>query len=204
MASVLKAIDAACARRPLTFACAISTVKAVLADEFVQRVVEGRSAAEVDRTRTAVFAAFGLAYCGVGQHFIYGRFYPWLVAGIGSNTKRALATLAFDQSLQVPFIYYPSFYIAQEIITAKNNGRQIQAKHAYDTWQGNIQVDLAACASFWIPANGFNFLVMPIHWRVPYIAVVGLGWLSLLSWLRGNNRPQKTNNAADIPAANAG
>jgi hypothetical protein len=87
-----------------------------------------------------------------------------------------------------PFIYYPSFYLAQEVITAKNHCRKFQAEFAFEKWRTNVVVDIAACSAFWIPANGLNFLFVPIHWRVPYIAVVGLGWLSALSWLRGNNK----------------
>ena len=185
-ARLWRSADERCSRWPLSFAVGISTAKAALSDEFAQRVVEGRRGDALDRTRTMVFTAFGCTYCGCAQYAIYSRLYPWLVGSFRSNSVKASLTLLVDMTIQIPFVYFPSFYAAQEVVEALCHDRDISVSTATQKWRANLLTDMAACSMFWIPANGVNFYFLPAHWRVPYIAVVGFVWLAGLSWYRGD------------------
>ena len=50
-------------------------------------------------------------------------------------------------------------------------------------------------ASHWLrlPAHCLTFTMVPIHWRVPWIAGVGLVWLTFLSSFRGSEVLRKSN-----------
>ena len=184
--SLLSACDNAVRSRPLSFGVAISTCKASGADLFAQRVLEGRPAHEVDQTRVAIFAAFGMGYCGVTQHFVYAVAHPRMAAAIGLPWPWGeLVQLMVDQGLQVPFIYYPAFYATNSMIDSVTSGKRLDLNDVLGTWRQHVVNDIGACAAFWVPANGVNFLFVPTHWRVPYIAVTGFGWLCYLSSTRG-------------------
>ena len=213
MRDILRSIDAAVRAKPLRYGVAIATTKAVGADAFAQRVLEGKTS--WDMQRAFVFANFGFLYCGTLQHFIYAVGYPRLEMLLPMRRPwGALSILLVDQLVQacalcalcrptltctqglaaepwklcrrqVPFVYYPVFYFSNALVDASQGSRQLSVCNVGSTWRENVLQDMKACALFWIPANGFNFLHVPPHWRVPYIAGVGYFWLAYLSWSRG-------------------
>ena len=63
-------------RNPFTFQVIIATVKTSIADFLVQKYIEGKE--QIDWGRNAVFVAFGCAYLGVFQWWLYvTKFKQW-------------------------------------------------------------------------------------------------------------------------------
>jgi hypothetical protein len=181
------AIDSAVRTRPLLFGIVAGTANGTLADTSAQLNLEG--ATSIDRTRLAIFAAFGFAYSGCAQYLVYAMAYPRMAATLthgqlSSNMVKSI-TLVFDHAVQVPFFYFPIFYSTGALVSALHGERPMRLHHIATTWRENVVHDVTACAAFWVPANVVNFWVVPPPWRVPYMNLLGLVWLQGLSYIRG-------------------
>ena len=49
-----------------------------------------------------------------------------------------------------------------------------------------MYTDLAYNWAIWGPAHMINFAFCPMHYRVPFVALVSLGWTMILSFMRGD------------------
>ena len=99
-----------------------------MCDILVQKYIEKRD--EIDWKRNAVFVAFGCAYLGVFQWFIYvtlfKRWFPQTAKFANQpfrekiRNKEGLRDLckqvAFDNFVHYTFIYFPVFYVFKEAI----------------------------------------------------------------------------------------
>ena len=175
--------------RPTAFACVLGTAKATLADVCVQHWLEGVDWQQVDARRTLGFAAFGLVYLGGVQSLVYYRLYPALfpkaVAFAGQSLRRKLADTAglaavlrqtaFEILVYSPVVYFPSYYVLTGAIKGEHPLQCLAACRA------NIEEDMADMALFWGPLQGLNFVLLPMHMRIPTMCLVGVVWLGYLS-----------------------
>ena len=94
---------------------------------------------------------------------------------------------AFDVAVNCPFIFFPMFYVAKEVIIPTNgvqrNGTNI-IRHAGREWKENFASDNAACAAVWIPLHYVNFRVVPLKYRLPFMSCAGIVWSFALSKLQ--------------------
>lgn len=82
-------------RSPFAFQVSIATLKTSAADLLTQKVAEGRSWADVDWRRNAVFVVFGTAYLGCFQWYIMvTKFRVWF------PTMDRFAKLSFAKKLK--------------------------------------------------------------------------------------------------------
>jgi len=51
----------------------------------------------------------------------------------------------------------------------------------------NAREDLTACWSVWVPALIVNFTICPMWARVPFVAMVSVGWVAYISFTRGEH-----------------
>eukprot|EP01062_Namystynia_karyoxenos_P049772 TRINITY_DN3824_c0_g1_i1.p1 TRINITY_DN3824_c0_g1~~TRINITY_DN3824_c0_g1_i1.p1 ORF type:complete len:409 (+),score=125.13 TRINITY_DN3824_c0_g1_i1:115-1341(+) len=144
------------------------------------------STAPFDPLRAASFAAFGLAYGAGPGYYVYARLYPWLGAHWFSRMPRLLktiATLLVELLVHCPFIYFPAFYLTtdclQKGITADNAWASLAKYHA------NFVRDWKMCIAVWGPLHFVNFILVPLHLRIPFMSVAGLLWTAVLSKARG-------------------
>jgi hypothetical protein len=112
----------------------IATFKTALCDVLVQRYIEQRE--HIDWQRNAVFAAFGFAYLGCVQWFIYvdcfKRLFPGMAVFAGQSLREKLANpagrralagqVALDNFVHYTFIYFPIFYMFKESIQGDGHG----------------------------------------------------------------------------------
>jgi len=115
-------------RHPYAFNIGLATVKTSCCDILVQKYIEKRD--EIDWKRNAVFVAFGCAYLGVFQWFIYVTLFkkwfpqtvkfanqPWREKIKNKAGMKDLAKqVAFDNFVHYTFIYFPVFYCFKEAI----------------------------------------------------------------------------------------
>ena len=189
---------------PMTFAILFAGAKCLVADEFVQRVLEGKT--EIDRRRSLLFTGFGFFQVGWVQYMLYSRAYPFLfpvraameAAPLAQRLRdfqgmRQLATMvAIDQLVYHPACYFPVFYTFQEILHLDPDGalRDVLGipGRAFESWKKNVVTDLKALWCIFVPVSIVQCSVVPVHLRVQFVATVGFVWSVVLSAMHGNDK----------------
>ena len=188
---------------PMTFAILFAGVKCLIADEFVQRVLEGKT--EIDRRRSLLFMGFGFFQVGWVQYLLYSRAYPFLFPMRAAmamplaqrlrdfHGMRQLATMvAIDQLVYHPACYFPVFYTFQEILHLDPDGalRDVLAipGRAFESWKKNVFTDLKALWCIFVPVSVVQCSMVPVHLRVQFVATVGFVWSVVLSAMHGNDK----------------
>jgi len=151
------------------------TARYACGDCFTQVVVEGKPFKDVDKNRSMWFSVFGggiTLYC----YPVYNKLLPWL------RTSPA-AGVALDLLLVVP-VYFVAFYGARECIRQRGVSREnlhaglIAYRNAF--WR-----DLKMYVVVWTPLHFVNFLLIPVHLRMPAMANLGMIWVIVLSFFTG-------------------
>jgi len=180
---------------PFAFGVTLSTFKTSLSDLIVQKGIEGRD--EIDWPRNFTFASFGCFYLGCFQYGLYVKGFTRLFPNAESFAKKSIREklkdkkgllclfkqVFLDQGIHHPLIYFPTFYMTREFVTADkpDYGKSLSL------YRNNIQEDLTALWKIWVPATIINFAFMPMWARIPWVAGTSLLWTSVLSAMRGGN-----------------
>jgi len=181
-------------RRPFLTNMIIATVKTSIAD-FVVQVAEGK---EIDYKRNAVFTAFGFAYLGAAQWFIYvtvfTRMCPHAVRFANLSWADKLKDkagqidlvkqIAVDNFVHYTFIYFPVFYVFKESIQGGGLDSAVVHRALSKYWK-NCVTDNLAMWGLWIPMDVIIYGV-PVWLRLPLNHGVSFAWTMILSWMRGN------------------
>ena len=185
---------------PYAFNIGLATVKTSLCDILVQKYIEKRD--EIDWKRNAVFVAFGCAYLGVFQWFIYvtlfKRWFPQTAKFANQpfrekiRNKEGLKDLckqvAFDNFVHYTFIYFPVFYVFKEAIqgTGYDKTPSSVVSTGLGTYFGqNFVEDNAKMYATWIPGD-FIIYAVPMWLRLPTNHALSFLWTCYLSFLRGD------------------
>jgi hypothetical protein len=157
-------------------------------------VVTVQSFAErIDIGRVLGFGAFGLLYGAMPGYLAYRVIYP----RIAVFAKNPLLQAVTDVYIQSTFVYFPLFYIAQESI---NMRARVSAgaltvtnvvEQAMTKWRTNLMEDVKLLSIVWIPLHYINFKFLPVHQRMPFMAVAGVLWSAVLSFERGAPSPSR-------------
>lgn len=187
-----QAIPSFARRHPLAFGVGVTTCKTAAADFFTQRVALQRRLDEIDRHRISQFAAFGALYLGAFQHVLWCDFYPRLLPKAAMFAVSPLETklrdtpgfrsvimqVALDQGLHWPLCALPTYYIFKGLVGG-------ELKSAVAALRRNWKADVLQCWKIWVPAELIMFGALPLHWQVPFAAVVSFVYMALLSLVRG-------------------
>jgi len=157
-------------------------IKTSAADLFAQKVIEGRD--EIDWRRQATFTIFGFMYLGGFQYTLYNNAFPKVCAGIKHSFKGQTgktlsvgAQVFLDQAIHHPILYFPSFYFVKACAIGEENKLEY-VKNKYET---EIVESVKALWMVWVPCQFLNFAVVPMHFRIPFVAGVSFGWTVILS-----------------------
>lgn len=189
-------------RRPYATNIVVATVKTSLADFIVQKA-EGKK--EVDWKRNAVFTAFGFAYLGAVQWFIYVSLFTRLCPNAirFSNLSWAeklkdrpgqidlLKQTFYDNFVHYTFLYFPVFYMFKELIQSdatqtKDQNSSIPERALKKYWN-NCVLDNLYMWSLWVPGDLLVYAA-PIWMRLPLNHGISLAWTMILSNLRGSEK----------------
>jgi len=192
-------------RHPVVFGAGCSFVKMMCGDLLTQKVIEKRS--ETDWRRTAFFGFFGVFYMGGVQYLVYVKGFSYMfptaerflklpLAQRLQDTRgllEAMGQVAMDCCVHIPFLYFPAFLLLKDLMLNPDGIRvkgTTQASDILQTYKDEfVSLNVATC-KFFIPSGIIMFGVVPMHLRIPYVACVGLVWASILSYLKGGDKPQ--------------
>lgn len=150
-------------------------------------------AERVDVGRVMGFGMFGFIYGAAPGYLVYRVLYP----RIALFAKRPLLQALVDVYAQCTFVYFPLFYVAQEGINMRSQvaaGKMAVTKvveNAIDKWSGNFWGDVKLLSMVWIPLHYVNFRFLPLHQRMPFMAIAGVLWSGVLSFERGAPSPAR-------------
>lgn len=167
-------------RRPWSTAFITCAIKGMAADLLIQIVVEGKKWRRNDWKRTLVFSSYGAFYCGWWQHFLYNIAYRRLF-GTSTALFNAARTVLFDSVVHVPFVIFPVYYVYKALLLGGNHGDTAYeglCLYANEALTINMRY-----YSVWIPANMLVFTVVPVPFRIGFIATTSFAWLSLVSFM---------------------
>jgi hypothetical protein len=148
---------------------------------------------------------FGSMYAIGPGHFFYCKVYPIFAKALARRkfapNAISLATASFDVLLPCTLIYYPMFYIAQEIVYKTPsrffaNPVDLSAA-ALRRYQANFVGDTTAMIGVWIPLHFVNFRFIPLHFRMPFLSLSGLLWVAILSSRRGSDKAEENDQLID-------
>lgn len=177
----------------MLFGVGLTSVKTVAADLLTQKAALRRPWREVDVRRMGVFAMYGALYLGAVQYFLFMHAYPAILPRAnhfaalpfsaklrdGRGLASVLAQVALDQGLHWPLSAIPCFYLF------KGLGEQIPLATTWAALRDNWPSDVLACWAFWLPADTISFGILPLHWQVPFAAVVSFAYTAFVSFRRG-------------------
>lgn len=131
------------------------------------------------------------------QWSIYGRVFPWLCRKLVPHSPTAQMSLqvVLDQIIVFPAVYFPLFYGIQGAVDPRSTVAEGMRK-----WWQNLSEDCSA-ALVWAPVQVFNFGLLPIHWRAPFISGAGFLWTAFLSARRGGVKKSTSLEGESVPSA---
>ena len=154
----------------------ISSVRGLVGDCMAQRL-EGSKTFDARRTATYVSWSNLVAelYTRPWNGFLVERFFPAFV-GDSLCWRNLLTSVAVDNFLLSPLVYYPLFYLFKDAASGCFAIRKTLAQYRRELWP-----QLRLLWMVWIPANLVSFSLVPPHLRVAYNGLVGTLWVLALS-----------------------
>ena len=123
-----------CESNPVTLGVGVATWKTQAADLLTQTALEGKSLAEVDWRRNALFAVFGFAYMGCFQYYLYVTLFSRWFAGAARFANQPLAQKLTDRAGQLDLLkqvgfdtlvhpqwFFPIYYALKEALNGTPN-----------------------------------------------------------------------------------
>lgn len=116
---------------------------------------------------------------------VYNVIYPRLY-----GASRPFLAAWTDVLTNNPFVYFPGFYVCKSFAYASmstwlKRPKQI-AVDGLTSYRTNFWSDAKTAVLFWLPCHTFNFRLVPLHFRMPFMAAIGLIWATLLSARSGS------------------
>jgi len=172
-------------KRNIALASGLSLmIRYMSGDVIAQTIFEGSTNLDdYDVMRTAGFAGFGLFYGGTVGTFFYTVLWQRLFGHLPAMKKAVCMTTA-DTLIHVPFVYFPVFYVVTELVYHKQI--TINAvRRALQKFRAALPEDMVSCCMVWVPMHIFNFALLPIQLRMPFMSTVGIIWGTVLSVKNG-------------------
>ena len=171
----LRWYDGSYAKWPMRLAFATCTAKALASDVVSQKQLE--SAVSLDAPRSAKFALYNGLYCGCFQHLLYNRAYPALLgaAGPGAGAAVVARTLAFEMCVHFPLGALPAYYASNALLTGGTAAAGLRR------YADEFESVMATVCKIWLPAHLVTFALVPVNFRIAWVASVSFCWLVVLS-----------------------
>mmetsp|Transcript_50719 Transcript_50719/g.121157 ORF Transcript_50719/g.121157 Transcript_50719/m.121157 type:complete len:275 (+) Transcript_50719:33-857(+) len=182
--SWVQRFGAVVARWPVVTAVLSCSIKAALADLVVQVLIERRE--KLDKQRNFLFMGFGGLVQGGFQYFlwnvIFERIWP------GRSKLASFCKLAATNFISDPFFLFPSFYVMKEAAKAQTTSEALAA--AFTKYRANCVQDWMMSWMVWLPGHYVTYFWLPLHLRVPWVAVASFSYIGALSYVRGGSADQ--------------
>lgn len=170
--------------QPYLSAFLTCSFKASAADFVTQQ--KGETA--VDVSRNLAFLVYGGLYQGCAQHFLFNNLFPtWFGSGTGSFT--VAAEVVTDMFVFGPLVCLPIAYLVKQVFCGEfENGKQF-ITNSMEEYKGDV-LDRSLLQRYWglwFPVKTACFTIVPVHYRIAFIAAVSFFWMMILSEVCNDN-----------------
>mmetsp|Transcript_12479 Transcript_12479/g.26565 ORF Transcript_12479/g.26565 Transcript_12479/m.26565 type:complete len:294 (-) Transcript_12479:172-1053(-) len=162
---------------PIVAGFLTASTKAAFADSMAQ--YRDVCTTKFDVRRNLAMVLYSGTILGVSCEIMYNRIFPLLfgVAGAEKDILLAMKMTLFDGFVNAPLLWLPPAYIAQALVY-RYPKRQALQKYVVDVKENGL---LKKYWSLWLPMSMINFLLIPTHFRVAFVAAVSFFWMVILS-----------------------
>eukprot|EP00581_Thalassiosira_minuscula_P010515 CAMPEP_0183710724 /NCGR_PEP_ID=MMETSP0737-20130205/6387_1 /TAXON_ID=385413 /ORGANISM="Thalassiosira miniscula, Strain CCMP1093" /LENGTH=254 /DNA_ID=CAMNT_0025939053 /DNA_START=159 /DNA_END=923 /DNA_ORIENTATION=+ len=167
---------------PLVAGFLTASTKAAVADSTAQ--YRDTATTKFDIRRNISMALYSGLVLGILVELMYNNVFPRMFAPQGSSLVRALKMTFFDAFINAPFLWLPPAYIAKAMVY-RNSKREAIRKYITDVKEYGL---LKKYWSLWLPMTMINFLFVPEHFRVAFVASVSFFWMIILSVVANNGK----------------
>jgi len=138
---------------------------------------------DIDWRRNAGFCTFGFLYLSLGQYWLYNKLFHKLCAPLKANYGYGVTVAAkvfLDQAIHHPFVYFPVFYSIKAAVEGRN------WEWVWSKYTNEFRESVKQLWMIWVPCQIVNFAVVPMHYRIPFVAAVSFVWTTVLSVMQGS------------------
>ena len=160
---------------PLVAGFLTASTKACVADSMAQ--YRDVCTTKFDFKRNLAMVLYSGTVLGTFCAIMYNQIFPVIFAGETNPVVLAVKMTLFDGFINAPLIWLPPAYIAQALIYKYPKREAIQ-KYVTDVKENGL---LKKYWSLWLPASLTNFMFVPAHFRVAFVAGVSFFWMIILS-----------------------
>lgn len=167
---------------PLVAGFLTASTKASFADRLAQ--YRDVCTTKFDPKRNIAMVLYSGLILGVSCEIMYNRLFPRFF-GYGERTvAMAIKMTLFDGFVNAPFFWLPPAYIAKALVYGYPIKEAI-AKYIVDVKENGL---LKKYWSLWLPVTMINFMFIPDHFRIAFVAAVSFFWMIILSVVANNDQ----------------
>ena len=170
---------------PFTAGFITASTRAAIADSIAQKLDE--CIEEFNLKRNIAMVLYSGVILGLCCEVMFNCLFPVMFRGENNPLLLAVKMALFDVFINAPLLWLPPAYIAQALAYRYPKREAIQ-KYFIDVRENGL---LNKYFSLWLPASLTNFLFVPPHFRVAFVAAVGFFWMIILSLVanKGDQSP---------------
>ena len=166
---------------PLIAGFLTASTKACFADSMAQ--YRDTSTTKFDIKRNLAMVLYSGTILGLCCAVMYNQIFPVIFSGETNPLTLAIKCTLFDGFINAPLLWLPPAYIAKALVYQHSKRDSIQ-KYITDVKENGL---LKKYWTLWLPASLTNFLFVPAHFRVAFVAGVSFFWMIILSLVANNN-----------------
>lgn len=168
---------------PLIAGFLTASTKAAMADSMAQ--FRDVCTTKFDARRNLAMVLYSGCVLGVSCEIMYNRIFPIIFGGgVEGSAVMALKMTLFDGFVNAPILWLPPAYIAQALVYGYPKRDAIK-KYITDVKENGL---LKKYWSLWLPVSMINFLLIPAHFRIAFVAAVSFFWMIILSVVANNDQ----------------
>ena len=175
-AAAASAVETFFITKPYVAAFLTCSVKASAADWIAQTKA---STTTVDLQRNLAFLLYGGLYQGMAQQFMYSTVFPNMF-GHELDMMGLASQVSFDMICVGPCLCLPICYAVKSLVSTADTRalQQGMEKYVHDVTTQGL---LLKYWGLWTPVNFLTFGVVPMHFRVAFVASISFFWIFILS-----------------------
>jgi len=148
---------------------------------------------KTNKYRTLAFLLYGGFYQGCVQEYVFNHLFPRMF-GVGTDIRTVASQVSFELFVMSPFITLPVAYLFKAVVL--NFGvLEAFSRYWHDVSQNGL---LFKYWSLWAPINSITFSIVPMHFRITFIACISFFWMIALSYISAKSDAAAAASEAEI------
>lgn len=168
---------------PIVAGFLTASTKAAFADSVAQR--RDSCVTKFDVKRNLSMMLYSGLVLGVSCEVMYNDIFPLIFGTVPDKcVYRAIKMTLFDGFVNAPLLWLPPAYIVKAWMYGHPKREAIR-KYVVDVKENGL---LKKYWSLWLPLSMVNFMFVPAHFRIAFVAAISFFWMIILSLVANNDQ----------------